>query len=96
MLIAIDFDETLTADAQLWREFIISARALGHRVICITARRLTDENIDIVEQWFEEAGIVDVPAYFTNLSSKTEYAKSLGLSVDIWIDDDPRKCALGH
>jgi hypothetical protein len=30
------------------------------------------------------------------LSSKVEHAKKLGLKVDIWIDDDPKRAALGH
>lgn len=39
---------------------------------------------------------VSLPVYFTGLSSKVEYAKRAGLAVDIWIDDDPKRCALGH
>lgn len=96
MLIAIDFDETLTADAKLWREFITSAEAhCGHLVVCVTARRDTDENRETIEEWMRMHGI-DLRVYFTGLGSKVEYMKARGLDVKIWIDDDPRKCALGH
>lgn len=95
MLIAIDFDETLTADAKLWREFIRSAKTLGHRVVCVTARRDTEDNNDTIDEWMQMHG-VDLPVYYTGLSSKVEHAEKIGLKVDIWIDDDPTRCALGH
>jgi hypothetical protein len=95
VLISIDFDDTLTADAVLWLKFIESAKALGHRCICITARRQTEENIETIDDWMTMHG-VHIPVYFTGLSSKVEHAKKLGLKVDIWIDDDPKRAALGH
>lgn len=95
MLIAIDFDETLTKDAALWLAFIDSAKALGHRCVCVTARRGTKENIDILDNWLSENRI-DIPVFYTNLGSKIEYMERIGNKVDIWIDDDPKRCALGH
>lgn len=95
MRIAIDFDETLTADAALWREFLVSVQSLGHTCVCVTARRGTDENRDTVAEWMESHGIC-IPVFFTSLGSKVDYMEKAGMKVDIWIDDDPRKCALGH
>jgi 5'(3')-deoxyribonucleotidase len=95
MNIAIDFDDTLTRDAALWIAFISAAKALEHRCMCVTARRDTAENIDIVDEWLRENRI-ELPVYFTSLGSKVEYMKKLGIKVDIWIDDSPRQCALGH
>ena len=95
MLIAIDFDDTLTADADLFRVFVSLARKHGHVVICVTARRDTDENREDIEAWMHEHGI-DLQTYYTSLGSKVDFTKCMGLKVDIWIDDDPRKCALGH
>ncbi len=95
MLIAIDFDETLTMDAELWRNFIASAMFLQHQVVCVTARRDTDDNRDAISEWMESHGIA-LRVYFTGLGSKVEFMKARGLDVKIWIDDDPRKCALGH
>jgi hypothetical protein len=95
MLIAIDFDETLTADAQLWRGFIEIAKSLGHRCVCFTARRRTEDDIETIDEWMRMHG-VRLPVYYTGGESKLEYAKRIGLKVDIWIDDDPKRCALGH
>lgn len=95
MLIAIDFDETLTADADLWRNFICTAREIGHRIICVTARRDTDDNRATVDNWMHEHGI-DLYTYYTSLASKIDHMAKIGLTVDIWIDDDPRTCAFGH
>jgi hypothetical protein len=95
MLIAIDFDDTLTADAALWQKFIESSTALGHRVVCVTARRDTDDNNETLNDWMRSHGF-DLRVYYTGLASKVDYMKKRGMNVDIWIDDDPRKCALGH
>ena len=95
MLIAIDFDDTLTADAALWREFIAFANRLGHRGVCVTARRQTDDNTETINEWMRMHGI-ELPVYFTGLASKIDFAKKMGIKVDIWIDDDPKTCALGH
>ncbi len=95
MLIAIDFDETLTMDAELWRGFVDLCAAGEHRIVCVTARRDTDENRDTLSEWMESHGL-SLRVYFTGLGSKVDFMQKRGLKVDIWIDDDPRKCALGH
>lgn len=95
MRIAIDFDETLTKDALLWSRFIESARTLRHEVVCVTARRDTEENHEDIDAWMYEHDI-ELPVFFTALRSKVDYMESRGMKVDIWIDDDPKRCALGH
>ena len=94
-MIAIDFDETLTADAKLWRGFVDLCSAGEHRIVCVTARRDTDDNRETISEWMQSHGL-EMTVYFTGLGSKTDYMAKRGLKVDIWIDDDPRKCALGH
>ena len=95
MLIAIDFDDTLTMDAALWRAFLDFCKSLGHQVVCVTARRDTDDNNETINSWMQSHGI-DLRVYYSALGSKVEYMQKRGLKVDIWIDDDPRKCAMGH
>lgn len=95
MLIAIDFDETLTKDPQLWRWFYQIAAQRGHRLICVTARRQTADNVDLIDEWLA-AQQIDLPVYFTSLGSKVAHMAAIGLNVDIWIDDDPKTCAMGH
>lgn len=95
MLIAIDFDDTLTADAELWRDCIAKAISRGHLVMCVTARRDTTENREWISDWMKEHGI-SLYTHYTSLASKVDHMARIGVKVDIWIDDDPRKCAMGH
>lgn len=88
-LIAIDFDDTLTVDPELWAAFIAIARVKRHRLIVVTCRRDTEENRELVSDWLQENGL-DIGVHFTSLGSKLDYMKKRGLEVDIWIDDDPR------
>jgi 5'(3')-deoxyribonucleotidase len=97
LTIAIDFDDTLTAAPKLWRRFVTDVIVrYGHRIVVVTARRETEENCDLIEEWFQEEGFPDLPVFFTSLQSKVDYMEKRGVKVDIWIDDDPRRCALGH
>lgn len=85
MIIALDYDETYTADPELWDHFINQATVLGHSVICVTCRRDTEENR-------LEVKIPSIPKhnhYFTDLSSKRWYMEKREIHVDIWIDDLP-------
>jgi len=77
--IAIDYDGTYTADPGLWRRFIIDAESRGHRVVCVTCRR-RDNPID------ELLGVV---LYYTEMASKQWHMESIGVKVDVWIDDMP-------
>lgn len=89
MVIAIDFDDTLTKDSELWREFIRICRIGHHKIICVTCRRNTAGNQDVIERWMKSQDC-NIPVYFSNLNSKLELMNKLGIKVDIWIDDDPR------
>ena len=95
MLIAIDFDDTLTADPALWLAFIRKANFHGHTVICVTARHDTESNRNSLRLWMWENDI-NLYVHYTSLGSKVDHMQRIGVKVDIWIDDDPRKCALGH
>jgi len=94
MNIAIDFDETLTRDAELWCAFVRAARKLDHRILCVTSRPQTEDDVDTVDEWFAKAGFT-LPVYFCSHESKVAYMASLGIKIDIWIDDDPKRCAMG-
>lgn len=65
---AIDFDDTLTACPELWCRFIADAESNGHRVFLVTARRETEENVEIVREFMKEHGL-SLPRLFTNLVS---------------------------
>lgn len=83
VVIAIDYDDTYTADPDLWDHFIQKARELGHKVVCVSCRRTGGDNHDILKQGPK------VPVYFTNMAPKRWYMDRNGISVDIWIDDMP-------
>lgn len=89
MNIALDFDDTYTADRELWDRFIADAKERGHTVWIVTARRNTEENAAIVD-------VPSCPVVFTALASKTWTMEQRGVTIDIWIDDDPETLVRGH
>lgn len=84
MIIAVDYDNTYTADPELWDDFIKSAIVKGHTVICVTART---ENIG--EPVKESIGQL-VPVIFTGGQPKRAASLKRGYKVDVWIDDMPQ------
>lgn len=89
MLFALDYDNTYTADPELFDKFIDLARERGHRFICITQRRATAENM-------KEVKFPKVRVYFAEMGSKIWYAENvIGEKVDVWIDDDPKALLQG-
>lgn len=83
MNISLDFDDTYTRDPALWNAFIVSAKARGHNVYCVTMRT--------PEQGAEVLSTVGkyIPCYFTSMQSKSKYMYSQGIKIDVWIDDMP-------
>lgn len=80
----LDWDDTFTADPDLWREFVRLARARGHMVTIVTARH--GEKSDEVRS---EARALGIEALFTAGQPKISAADSQGLLVNVWIDDMP-------
>lgn len=89
LTIAIDFDDTFTADTKLWRSFITLAQGFGHRVICVTARRESFESRRELERALGD-GVVVLFAYDC---PKRLYAQQHKVDVDIWCDDMPESIA---
>jgi hypothetical protein len=77
--IAVDYDDTYTADVELFETFIKSAKSKGHVVFIVTFRNEKTHPID---------GITH-EIFYTNGTPKAEYMRGIGLEVDIWIDDWP-------
>lgn len=82
MRIALDWDDTYTADPELWEYFISGAKKRGHKIVFVTCRRDTEENREIIQHPTELV-------VFTNLAPKRDYMERLNMPVDIWIDDLP-------
>ena len=95
LTIAIDFDDTFTAAPELWEKFIRQAQQAGHNIICVTSRRDTDANYELLQRAFSQFHLT-VPIIFCNLKSKLDVIHNQGVKVDIWIDDDPIALVDGH
>lgn len=95
LTIAIDYDDTYTADVKLWATFIRSALDLGHRVYCVTARRVDEESLDQINTSFRHWDCM-IPVIFTSMGSKLAAMKRRNIEVDIWIDDNPKAIIEGR
>lgn len=102
MNIALDFDDTFTADEPFWKAFIERTEAAGHKVWIVTCRFCTDEmradlyGIDedriptlMPSAIIERTGLPVWRHKFTGMSAKRFYMEMSGIKIDIWIDDTP-------
>jgi len=80
MKIALDYDNTITADPIFWTEFVKLAITHGHSVTVVTSRHPCQS--PPVE------GIPVICCAFT--------AKEKHFQADVWIDDDPAHICKDH
>jgi hypothetical protein len=85
LVIAIDYDDTYTADPVLWAA-VVAVLASSHEVICVTARRCTAENRNELRRNLPPQIETIILAYDM---PKRMAATRAGFAVDIWIDDRP-------
>lgn len=83
-VIAIDYDETFSLDPILFLKIISLFRKANFDVICCTFRAESQK-----DEGFELLELNGVPCYFTAGVKKSVYLKDKGISVSVWIDDDP-------
>ena len=83
LLICIDYDQTYSADPELWIPFIKLAQERGHEVICVTMRheREGKQLIDTIGKYCK--------IIYTARFAKLKFLLDVGISPDIWIDDTP-------
>lgn len=87
-VIAIDYDETYTADPHMWHELMGIMQTSGHYVFICTYR---DDRYDVDEtlKFIEEDGFDIV---YTRGVAKKWWCEQFGPGkVDIWIDDKPNR-----
>lgn len=90
MNIAIDFDQCYTEDATLWDMFVSSAQQRGHTIYIVSARYQDGEEIP----W---APVPDKRVIYTNRKAKRPHLEmTLGIHIDIWIDDRPEFINADH
>lgn len=91
MIISIDYDDTWSADPQVWSQVAKLFRSRGHTVILVTNR-------------YEIFGKPVLRAcsgrvhniIFAGSKPKRDAAKEQGYEVDVWIDDYPESILYGR
>jgi len=78
-IIALDYDDTYTADPGLWDAFIAMAKARGHMVVCVTFRR---PDLPVGHD-------MGIEVFYTSGRQKAEFMLEQDLLPSIWIDDLP-------
>jgi len=86
MKIALDYDKTYTADTVLWNSFIKTAKSRQHEVYIVTMR----SNADPVKFPKSIVGLFTDIIYTHDLA-KQPFCERMGLTFEIWIDDQPAK-----
>lgn len=82
--IALDWDNTISADQDYFRPLIRRLQIAGYSPFVCTLRAPDRENILEICEILDEASI---PIYFTDGKPKRKYMKKLGVKVHLWIDD---------
>ncbi len=77
---AIDYDDTYTADPELFDRLIIEARSRGHTVVIATMRHEFEP---------VQLGCTVDRIIYTNRKAKKLHLMRLGIEPNIWIDDRP-------
>ena len=80
MKIALDYDETFTADPRVFTQLVSILKAAGHTVTFVTYRDGRFPNDDISA----DAQALDIEIVFTSGQQKQHVFEA-----DIWIDDSP-------
>lgn len=85
MKIAIDYDDTYSADRELFSGLIMAAKRRGHDVRFVTARHQHRANSDINA----DAKGLGIDIIFTDGRQKQPVTQDAGWEPDVWIDDQP-------
>jgi len=84
MIFGLDYDDTFTADPDLWHAFATLAAKRGHRVIGVTAR-----NRDQIIEDQKLLAACESVVYCAGHAKYDTVLTLLDLAVDVWIDDKP-------
>lgn len=77
--IALDYDDTYTADPKLWNGFVRTAKTLGHSVTFVTFR----------QEWNKDDIGIDAKRLGIDIVFTSGRQKASCFNADIWIDDWP-------
>lgn len=86
MKIALDYDQTYTADRPLFASLVREITGKGHDVRFVTARYSNRNNNKDIEA---DAKALGISIIYTDGRQKEPVTFRLGWAPDIWIDDKP-------
>jgi hypothetical protein len=93
--IAIDYDDTFTADPAAIAALVNLMKGYGHHVMVVSCRRNTGDNVALIMDSLREHCCM-MPIYLTGLGAKRPYMEERGVNVHIWIDDKPESVKEGR
>jgi hypothetical protein len=87
LTVALDYHNTYSADPAFWDTFIYMCWMRKWEVYCIThhtGEKQNDKLLDSIGKVLDKDHII-----FTMGKAKQDYVDSIGLEIDIWIDNNP-------
>lgn len=87
MRIGLDYDGTVTSDYMGFVAFVRMMRQRGHEVYITTMRYISECKNDL--EFCVFAKNVD-GVIATGREAKKEYCLKYGITIDVWVDDNPR------
>ena len=85
MNFSLDYDGTYDADPEFWLQFVKDAQKNGDNVYVVTERSL-DESEDIDPELVKLCHVIAC-----NGAAKKDVTEQLGIDIDIWIDNKPKR-----
>ena len=86
MNVAIDFDKTYDSAPLIFDEVICSFRQRKHGVYIVTYRHKEYDPDPLLDALQNN----QVPIIYTDGKAKDKFCKDLGVTIDIWIEDNPK------
>jgi len=83
-IIALDWDNTISADTVLYQQLIQEWRKLGFTPVVCSLREDDEKNRNEMHQQLNDQSIA---LYLTNGIAKLKFMKKRGITVHLWIDD---------
>jgi hypothetical protein len=84
--VAIDYDDTYSANPEIWTEILLLMKIHGFKTICATNRRDTEANRIRLSEAFN-GKVLDI--VYCN-GYKDTVCRKKGYNVLVWIENDPR------
>ncbi len=89
MNIALDFDDTFTLNPEFWGFVLQLCKSKDVNCHIVTLRNDTPQDRMTIEVALESVIDFQVPIVFCGFKFKRQVVESLGIQIDVWIDDLP-------